>query len=35
MYQAKSDKFLIKEVAPDDVNMDAGTLPALSYKVLI
>jgi Tol biopolymer transport system component len=27
MYQAKSDKFLIKEVAPDEVNMDAGTLP--------
>ena len=27
MYQAKSDKFMNREVAPDDVNMDAGTLP--------
>lgn len=27
MYQAKSEKFLNKEVAPDDVDMRAGTLP--------
>ena len=27
MYQAKSDKFMSREVAPDDVNMEAGTLP--------